>query len=343
MDIFGTLIARPFGWVFWAILQIINNYGVALILFSLIVKIILYPLQYKGKKGMLAQQRLQPKIKDIEARYKNDRTAYNAALQELYTQNGISPMSGCLPMLLTFPIMIGLYRVIRQPLSYVFGVSSDGVKELISSLTSRSAEAATALAGMADGSAAVNEITVMKYLVPTDQYFIDMNFLGLDLTQTPSFKELSWLMILPILSGATALLMSILSQKMQAKTLGGSQTTDQNRSAKMLLYTMPLISVVIGFTLPAGLTVYWIANNVLSIAQEYLLQLQMRRLMKKTEEKEAAEEAVARAAREEARDRNREVQKAIASGGKKNQQKTAKKYKLSRSRRTSSDDGDDDE
>ncbi|MBR5742183.1 MAG: YidC/Oxa1 family membrane protein insertase, partial [Clostridia bacterium] len=226
MDIFGTLIARPFGWVFWAILQIINNYGVALILFSLIVKIILYPLQYKGKKGMLAQQRLQPKIKDIEARYKNDRTAYNAALQELYSQNGISPMSGCLPTLLTFPIMIGLYRVIRQPLSYVFGVSSDGIKELISSLTASNAEAATDLAGMADGTAAVNEIAVMRFLDRASEYFIDMKVLGLDLTQTPSFKELSWLMILPILSGATALLMSILSQKMQAKTLGGSQTTD---------------------------------------------------------------------------------------------------------------------
>ena len=65
MDIFGTLIARPFGWVFWAILQIINNYGVALILFSLIVKDILYPLQYKGKMGRLAKQRHQPKIKYI--------------------------------------------------------------------------------------------------------------------------------------------------------------------------------------------------------------------------------------------------------------------------------------
>ena len=222
MDIFGTLIARPFGWVFWAILQLINNYGVALILFSLIVKILLYPLQYKGKKGMLAQQRLQPKIKDIEARYKNDRNAYNAALQELYSQNGISPMSGCLPMLLTFPIMIGLYRVIRQPLSYVFGVSKDALTALINELSASSAEAATALAGMVDGSAAINEITMMKYLPKTSEYFIDMNFLGLDLTQTPRFG-FEWLVILPILSGATALLMSILSQKMQAKTLGGSQ------------------------------------------------------------------------------------------------------------------------
>ncbi len=342
MDIFGTLIARPFGWVFWAILQIINNYGVALILFSLIVKVILYPLQYKGKKGMLAQQRLQPKIKDIEARYKNDRTAYNAALQELYSQNGISPMSGCLPMLLTFPIMIGLYRVIRQPLSYVFGVSKDALTALINELSAGSAEAAAALAGMADGTTAINEITMMKYLPKTSEYFIDMNFLGLDLTQTPKLG-FEWLVILPILSGATALLMSILSQKMQTKTLGGSQTTDQNRSAKMLLYTMPLISVVIGFTLPAGLTVYWIANNVLGIAQEYLLQLQKRRIMTKNEAKETAEDAAARAAREEARDRNREVQKAIATGGKKTQQKTAKKYKLSRSRRTSSDDGEDDD
>ena len=341
MDIFGTLIARPFGWVFWAILQLINNYGVALILFSLIVKIILYPLQYKGKKGMLAQQRLQPKIKDIEARYKNDRNAYNAALQELYSQNGISPMSGCLPTLLIFPVMIGLYRVIRQPLSYVFGVAKDALTELINELSAGSADAAAALAGMADGTTPVNEITMMKYLPETSQYFIDMKFLGLDLTQTPQFK-FDWLVILPILSGVTALLMSILSQKMQEKTLG-TQTTDQNRNTKMLLYTMPLISVIIGFTLPAGLTVYWIANNVLGIAQEYLLQLQMRRLMRKTEEKEAAEEAVARAAKDEARDRNREVQKTIASGGKKKQQKAAKKYKLSRPRRSSSDDEDDDD
>ena len=341
MDIFGTLIARPFGWVFWAILQLFNNYGVALILFSLIVKVLLYPLQYKGKKGMLAQQRLQPKIKEIEARYKNDRNAYNAALQELYTQNGISPMSGCLPMFLTIPIMFGLYRVIRQPLTYVFGASSDAIKALISDLASKSAEAGEALSAMVDGSAAVNEITVMRFIDRTSEYFIDMNFLGFDLTLAPSEKGFfSLMLILPILSGVTALLLSIVTQKLQEKTLGASTQTP-GQSGKMLLYTMPLISVVIGYTLPAGLTVYWIANNVLGVAQEYVLQMQMRKILQKSAEKEAAEQAVIQAAREEARDRNREVQKSIASSGKKKQQKAVKKYKLSRVRRSDGDEDDD--
>lgn len=336
MDIFGTLIARPFGWVFWAILQWINNYGVAIIIFSVIVKIILYPLQYKSKKGLIAQQRLQPKIKDIEARYKNDRTAYNNALQELYTQNGISPMSGCLPMLLIFPIMIGLYRVIRQPLTYVFGQGKN-LTAIMESLASQNAEAAQALGGMIDGSTIVNEIMIMRYLPTTSEFYINMKFLGMDLTVNPSLK-LEWLVLLPIISGVTALLMSVISQKLQEKSTGVS--TQMNASGKSLLYTMPLISVFIGFTLPAGLTIYWIANNLLSIAQEYILQLQMGKLIREEKAKEDFEEEQRRIAMEEARERNREAQKQINKTGKKNAKPT-KKYKLSRPVSSADDDDDD--
>ena len=337
MDIFGTLIARPFGWVFWAILQWINNYGVAIIIFSVIVKIILYPLQYKSKKGMIAQQRLQPKIKDIEARYKNDRTAYNNALQELYTENGISPMAGCLPMLLIFPIMIGLYRVIRQPLTYVFGQGKN-LTEIMKGLVASNAEAAEALNGMIDGSTMINEITIMRYLSTTSEFYTNMKFLGMDLTINPSLK-LDWLVLLPIISGATALLMSIISQKLQEKSTGVSN--QMNASGKSLLYTMPLISVFIGFTLPAGLTIYWIANNLLSIVQEYILQFQMGKLIREENEKAAIEEAQRKAVMEEAREKNREVQKQIKEQSGKKKQTPTKKYKLSRPTSHADDDDDD--
>ncbi len=338
MDIFGTLIARPFGWVFWAILQVINNYGIAIILFSLIVKIILYPLQYKSKKGMLAQQRLQSQIKDLEARYKNDRNAYNQALQELYTKNGISPMSGCLPMLLMFPIMIGLYRVIRQPITYVFGKGKE-LTSIIEGIIANNSEAAAVLQPMLENPAKiVNEIPIMGYLTKGDPYFIDMTFLGMDLTVQPT---LSWnvLVLLPIISGVTAYLMSYVNQKLQEKTTGVQ--VQMNGSSKSLLYTMPLLSVVIGFTLPAGLTVYWIANNILGIAQEYVLQLQMRKIIRVQEEKEAAEEAVTRAQREAAMEKNREIQKQMNASGKKKQNSSKKTYKLSRPARNASDDDDD--
>ena len=114
-----------------------------------------------------------------------------------------------------------------------------------------------------------------------------------------------------------------------------------NGSSKSLLYTMPLLSVVIGFTLPAGLTVYWIANNVLGIAQEYVLQLQMRKIIRVQEEKEAAEEAVTRAQREAAMEKNREIQKQMNASGKKKQNSSKKTYKLSRPARNASDDDDD--
>ncbi|MBQ2748344.1 MAG: YidC/Oxa1 family membrane protein insertase [Clostridia bacterium] len=338
MDIFGTLIARPFGWVFWAILQVINNYGIAIILFSLIVKIILYPLQYKSKKGMLAQQRLQSQIKDLEARYKNDRNAYNQALQELYTKNGISPMSGCLPMLLMFPIMIGLYRVIRQPITYVFGKGKE-LTSIIEGIIANNSEAAAVLQPMLENPAKiVDEIPIMRYLTEADPYYIDMTFLGMDLTVQPT---LSWnvLVLLPIISGVTAYLMSYVNQKLQEKTTGVQ--VQMNGSSKSLLYTMPLLSVVIGFTLPAGLTVYWIANNVLGIAQEYVLQLQMRKIIRVQEEKEAAEEAVTRAQREAAMEKNREIQKQMNASGKKKQNSSKKTYKLSRPARNASDDDDD--
>lgn len=346
MDIFGTLIARPFGWVFWAILQVINNYGIAIIFFTVIVKILLYPLQYKSKKGMLGQQRLQPKLKELEQKCKGDRNLYNTEVQKLYTENGVSPMSGCLPMLLLLPVMFGLYRVIREPIKYVLGLSSQTTTSIMEGIKSVAAPGSEALKHMTDmlsGAEAINEITILRYVNLLGDKIgdykglmdINMSFLGLDLTQIPSVA-FEWLILLPIISGITAFLQSYITQDLQVKLTGVQPAA--GASNKMLLYSMPLVSVFIGFTLPAGLTLYWIANSVLGIAQEYILQAQMTKIWKKleAEDKAAAERKMAQ--REEAKQANREIQKKNAGNPKKETKKPTKTYKLSRPSKSDDDE-----
>lgn len=345
MDIFGTLIARPFGWVFWAILQVINNYGIAIIFFTVAVKILLYPLQYKSKKGMLGQQRLQPKLKELEQKCKGDRNLYNTEVQKLYTENGVSPMSGCLPMLLLLPVMFGLYRVIRQPITYVLGLNSQikPIMEGIKSVAASGSEALTHMTDMLSGAEAVNEITILRYVNLLGDKIgdykglmqINMSFLGLDLTQIPSVA-FEWLILLPIISGITAFLQSYITQNLQVK-LTGTQPAG-GASSKMLIYSMPLVSVFIGFTLPAGLTLYWIANNILGIAQEYILQAQMSKIWNKLEAEDKAAADRKMAQREEAKQANREIQKKNTGSPKKEIKKPTKTYKLSRPSKNDDDE-----
>ena len=113
----GSLILKPFAWLLLTLYNLVNNYGLALILFSLVVKVVLLYFSAKSKKGMMKTSRLQPKIKDLEKRYSGNKAKLNEELQKLYRENEVKPMSGCLWSLIPFPILIGLYSVIRLPLT----------------------------------------------------------------------------------------------------------------------------------------------------------------------------------------------------------------------------------
>ncbi|SNS54480.1 YidC/Oxa1 family membrane protein insertase [Anaerovirgula multivorans] len=115
-----NFIAQPLGALLRFIYQLIGNYGLSIIVFTVIVKLAMVPLTIKQTKSMKKMQEIQPKIKEVQAKYKNDQEKMNTKVMELYKDHNVSPFGGCLPLLIQFPIIIGLFTVLRNPVSYGF-------------------------------------------------------------------------------------------------------------------------------------------------------------------------------------------------------------------------------
>jgi len=278
-DIFGVILK----WCY----NLINNYGVAIILFTIISKLIILPFQMKSKKSMMEMNRLQPKLKELEQTYKNDKEKYSLEVSKLYKKEGVSMFGGCLPLLITLPIMIGLYSVVRQPLTYIFGVSGEEIALMAEKL--RAAGVVEGITGAAEKSAYMLEMGVASHIkeygsilasVNPSLAGVDFTFLGIDLAAIPNFKYITPIWAIPILSGLTSWASGWLMRKMQ-KVEMNEQTKATNGMMNIL---MPAMSTYIAFVVPAGLGLYWIISNILTAIQEPILTAYYK---KKAEEKEA--------------------------------------------------------
>lgn len=337
---FWQIIMTPFSWLLKVFCQLFNSYGVALILFTIVVKIILFPLSLKGKKSMIKMNMASAHLKEIQARCGKDQERYNREVQKYYADNNISPTGGCGWTMIPLFILMPLYAIIRRPLKYMM--------RLTEGATSAVAEALgwTAAKGTEFTVGGYNELTLAAMMnsgnldtavnaakatgvAATSMFVVNFNFLGLDLSQIPALKfwanGVSWnsvgLFLLPIISAGLSLLSMIVSQKTNRMSTN-DQTANTNKS---MLLISPLMSLWIGFTLPAGLCIYWIANSVLMMAQEWLCG----RILRKDYEKARIEmEEQARKAKEEEKERRRQAAErkaaAIAEGKTKKNQPKAK-------------------
>jgi len=291
MSTIGYYICVPFAWVLRTFYELTGSYGWALVLFTIVVKLITLPFQMKSKKSMMRMNLFQPKMKEIQTKYANNPTRMNEEMQLLYTQEGVNPMSGCLWSFLPFPILIALYSIIRQPLSRFMMLSKDVLQTVVQSVADAGVDLtnivmmdkATGAPALKDGlyqMAAYGQINLVKAVqemglsTPDGWFNVNYKFLGLDLTATPweyvkSFT-FTWAVIgvilIPILAGLSQFVFSKLTMKTQpqADAAGGA-------SMKSMMYMMPLMSVYIAFIMPAALGVYWIAQSVFSLIQEAIL------------------------------------------------------------------------
>ena len=126
----GYYICVPFAWLTRIFYSLTGSYGVALILFTLVVKLVILPFQMKSKKSMLRMNRMQGKIKDIQTRYANNKERQQQEMADLYAKEGVNPMSGCLWSFLPFPILIALYYIIRTPLRFFMNLSNEVITEI---------------------------------------------------------------------------------------------------------------------------------------------------------------------------------------------------------------------
>jgi len=320
----GKLITAPFAWIMRVLYSLTGSYGITLILFTVIVKLVMLPFQLKSKKSMVRMGRLGDKQKELEKKYGNNKQKYNEELTKLYEEAGVNPMSGCLWSMLPLFILIPLYNIIRQPVSHFMRLGEDAV-EAVRELATSLGYVAETLANGKPG--AYEQIALTKFIGDNWSAFegkfdglmnIDFNFIGLDLTINPTAAfsgfAFDWfhigLILIPIVSGALSFA--------QSKISASSNGQQANGQMKTMLYMMPLMSVYIGFIMPASLGVYWIANSVLMIIQDATLG-------KYFDKKIRAEEDEREAKREAARQLRMEEAKRHAEEEKKNPQKKEKK------------------
>ena len=198
-----TFLSRPFFKVMYAIYEFVGNWGWAIVLFTLLVKLILFPLSYKGLMSMQKLKDLAPKMKELREKYGKDPAKMNQQMMQLYKKHGANPMGGCLPMLLQIPIFFALYRVL---------LNADELQ----------------------GAPWIGWITDLSH---QDPYFV-----------------------LPILMGITM----YIQQKITPNTM-----TDPTQ--KKIFQFLPVIMTFFFLTFPAGLVLYWLVNNILTIAQQYYI------------------------------------------------------------------------
>ena len=298
----GYYICVPFAWLTRMFYSLTGSYGVALILFTLVVKLVILPFQMKSKKSMLRMNRMQGKIKDIQTRFANNKERQQQEMADLYAKEGVNPMSGCLWSFLPFPILIALYAIIRQPLRYLMGLSMDTITAVT--------DAATKLGyTVAEGSqaAAYEQIYLAKFVHQNWESFngqfdglinLDYNFLGMDLASQGStlFKQITtggWpvigVLLLPVIATALQFLMTLISMKSSGNTAGAQ--------GKMMMYLMPLMTLWMGYILPAALCVYWIANTAFSVIQEQVLNKRFNKILDREETDKEKAKREARAAK----------------------------------------------
>jgi len=260
-------IAMPFALLLRFLSEALNSYGFALIVFALIVTAIRVPFDIKGKRGTMGTMVLQPRIKEIQEKYAGNQQRIMQEQQKLYKEAGVKPMGGCIWTIFPMFIMIILFQIIREPLTNIMGLDQAqieilrGVAKFFEYPVGTGAHAQTQLvsymtgAHFADFQAAVPEI-----------FRLNMNFLGMDIGRIPQWQvwtfthAAQWgLFVLPILSTGAI----YVSQKIMTATNYMQQQAQQAQMMKTMMLIMPLMSLFFGFTLPAAMSVYWIASSLM--------------------------------------------------------------------------------
>ena len=277
MDIFN-LVGSLFGYILWWAFLLFKNFGLSIIVFTIIVKLILLPFSVKQQKSMAANTRFQKKQREIMEKYGNDRMKANEEVQKLMQKEGISPTAGCSTMIAPMIVMLGVYYSVISPLSNTIHIASSKISIALQSFS--------ALPGMGSTiNIRYGEISILKYFDVLQKYLVDsngkslfsssdiesinefkngFNFLGWDLLATPntsSFQSMLWL--IPVLCFVTSVASMLIMQKMNGTKMQGCMVA--------MIFLMPVMSAWIAYTVPAAVGFYWIASTVLGFIQSLVM------------------------------------------------------------------------
>ena len=302
----SSIITVPFGWLLGQLYHLTNNYGVAMIIFALAVQAVLTPINAKSKKSMMKMSRLTPRMQDIQSRYANDPQKQNEMMQQLYREEGVSMGGGCLwsfiPMLILFP----LFTVIREPITYILGEGAEVAAQVVAVTKELAPEAfVNARGSYYDQVTAASLISQyaneLRAAIPGMSELalagINFDFLGINLGAIPQFNVFgaTWAwdwahigaFLIPIVSTGSQFLQMLIMQKSNDSLVTNekgvqdkeaAKNSQQAQSNKMMLYMMPLMTLWIGFTVSAGLSLYWFIGGIFRMITDPIMTKHYRKI-----------------------------------------------------------------
>ncbi len=321
---FWDFIQIPFGYLLEWLYRLTTSYGWALFLFGIIIRVVMLPATVKSKKSTMKMSRLSPQVQFLQKKYANDQQKQAAALQELYKAEGVSMGAGCLwsliPLLLIFP----LYTIVREPMTYLLHESKEIVAAILEALKGELGKSTfyhqiEAAALINDNPEKYRELLSGLGASADTLKGLNFTFLGaIQLGQIPSINifgetwRWDWAHVgaalLPILSAGSQVVSMLISQKLNNSLVTNekgvqdkeaAKKSQSNQQGKIMMWMMPLMSLWIGFTLPAALSLYWISSGVATTVIDIILTKRYRkiydaedasRLRKALQEEEAAME-----------------------------------------------------
>ena len=363
------IILQPFAWLLLFFYNMFNSYGLALILFGIVIKLVLFPVTLKSKKSMIQTTMLSGRMQQLQKQYGKDKERYNLELQKLYEREKVNPMGGCLWSLIPMIVLIALFSIIREPLTYFMHLSVEQIQALAAHLDWETVSIANGwvsqsameklqeqlvegkITSLFQHNAGYNQMYLVSLInsenLSSLQSFLNsqfagagdglfvMNFqfLGLDLSKIPTWKFWAGgvtpssigLFILPIISVAVSYLsmkVSMATNQMNSQT----KNAQMDQTNKMMMWMMPLMSLWIGFTVPAGLSVYWITQYFVTMIQEVICGKMLKKdyeaARQAAEKREAEEKEEEKRRKEEARlERPRRIEEEKKNKGKKKPKK----------------------
>ena len=291
------IITVPFAWLLSFLYDLTNNYGVAMILFAVLVQLVLLPITAKSKKSMMKMSRMQPRIQEIQRKYANDQAKQQEAMQALQREEGGMGCGGCLwsfvPLLILWPLL----TMIREPIVYLLGESPETAAEIIKIIVGDTKDYyAQVIAAQRIPEFAEQIKTAIPSINPATLEGLNFSFLGLNLGSLPTydlFNKAWWvwanigLFLIPVISAGSQVLQTLISQKMNNSVITNekgiqdkemAEKSQSNQSMKIMIWMMPVMSLIIGFTVPASLSIYWFVGGVVRTIEDILLTRHYRKV-----------------------------------------------------------------
>lgn len=283
--------ASIFGYVLAFLYNLVNNYGFAIILFTVIIKVLLLPLSIKQQKTMKKSAKMQEKMKVIQFKYKNDPEKMNQEIMNLYKNEKMSPFSGCLTAIIQFLLLLSIFYLVRCPITYMEKIASEDINKYVGQLQEEGREVSKAYPEID----LIREYEWLKEKNPEDEQVeklnLQMNFLGLDLSKIPQQNMTDYTVyIIPVLYILSSFVSIRMTTAMQQKQMQKKKETEIDgetgkviekegenemdavmQTNKMMSWMMPIMSISIAFVAPLGLALYWLISNLLMIVERVVL------------------------------------------------------------------------